>query len=269
MQHQAVLAPMRARPTLRGMTSAASQQVRIPRLPLLRTLEGLGVIARHLDPIGYTHLLARAAPSHEELRAVRAPCRPGPIPTPPCARCSMWQRPGAGGVSTGCTKPPRRRKTSRAPCAACATFPRALEALYPLAGILPPVNRFFLDPAHRDDADLQKRLLQQPPPPDTGVMLLRRRSGRARRSVGLRARNLRCRHAASGRLRAAWRIRPRARLHVELGAAARTRGAILVAPTSLGQTWAIQGDDPRLAASRQHPRLRPREMDDRSRAASC
>ncbi|MEZ6030072.1 MAG: hypothetical protein R3C46_10020 [Hyphomonadaceae bacterium] len=41
-----------------------------------------------------------------------------------------------------------------------------------------------------------------------------------------------------------------ARLPVELGARARTRGAIVVAPTALGQTWAIQGEDrdtPRLA----------------------
>ena len=37
-------------------------------------------------------------------------------------------------------------------------IPKALEALYPLAGILPPVNRFFLDAARRKDEALQQTL---------------------------------------------------------------------------------------------------------------
>jgi len=31
--------------------------------------------------------------------------------------------------------------------------PRAQEALYPLASLLPPVNYFFIEPARRDDDD--------------------------------------------------------------------------------------------------------------------
>ena len=53
------------------MTSAI-EQVETLVSPLLRTLDALGVISRHMHPVGYAHLLARAAPPHEDLRAARA-----------------------------------------------------------------------------------------------------------------------------------------------------------------------------------------------------
>ena len=39
------------------MTSAAIQQIETLLSPLLRTLDALGVIARHISPVGYSHLL--------------------------------------------------------------------------------------------------------------------------------------------------------------------------------------------------------------------
>ncbi len=122
-------------------------------------------------------------------------------------------------------------------------FPRALETLYPLAGILPQLNRFFLDASHRDDADLTRRLMQQPPPDDTGVICFGDAS--ARDAVWVYAPEtydpatpspvVVALHGGSGNGRAflwSW-VR-----------AARTRGAIVIAPSSAGQTWAIQGRDP-------------------------
>jgi phospholipase/carboxylesterase len=47
--------------------------------------------------------------------------------------------------------------------------PRAMEALYPLASVLPPVNRFFLDAEKRTDADFQQRFLE-PRKAGTGVI---------------------------------------------------------------------------------------------------
>lgn len=119
--------------------------------------------------------------------------------------------------------------------------PRALEALYPLAGLLPPVNRFFLEPALRGDAALQARF--NAPAPNTGVMHAGGEPG-ARGAFSLyvpeyyspdRAWPLVVAlHGGSGNGRAflwSW-LR-----------AARSHGAIVVAPTAAGQTWALTGPD--------------------------
>jgi phospholipase/carboxylesterase len=95
----------------------------------------------------------------------------------------------------------------------------------------------------RKDADLQARLFRQPPPPGTGVMCFGDDPD-ARDAMWMYVPEtylpdtpcpLVCAlHGGSGRGRAflwSW-VR-----------AARSRGAIVVAPTSLGQTWAIQGED--------------------------
>lgn len=119
--------------------------------------------------------------------------------------------------------------------------PRALEALYPLAGILPPVSRFFLEPALRGDEAVQARF--RTPAPDTGVLHGGGEPG-ARGAFSLyvpedydagRAWPLVVAlHGGSGNGRAflwSW-LR-----------AARSHGAIVVAPTALGETWALTGPD--------------------------
>lgn len=119
--------------------------------------------------------------------------------------------------------------------------PRALEALYPLAGLLPPVSRFFLEPAVRGDAELQARF--NAPAPHTGVMHGGGEPGaHGAFSVYVpeyyspdRAWPLVVAlHGGSGNGRAflwSW-LR-----------AARSHGAIVVAPTAIGQTWALTGPD--------------------------
>ena len=119
--------------------------------------------------------------------------------------------------------------------------PKAQEALYPLAGLLPPVNRFFLEPGVRGDGALQARF--HSPAPHTGVMHAGGEPG-ARGAFSLyvpeyysadRAWPLVVAlHGGSGNGRAflwSW-LR-----------AARSRGAIVVAPTAAGQTWALTGPD--------------------------
>ncbi len=132
--------------------------------------------------------------------------------------------------------------------------PRAMEALYPLAAKLPPVSDFFLDAALRDDEDLRARLAQ-PPSDDTGVMHDHNEPG-SRGGFSLyvpeyytpdRAWPLvMAMHGGSGNGRNflwSW-LRD-----------ARSFGAILVAPTATGPTWALMGEDtdtpePRRAFSR-------------------
>ena len=235
-----------------GMTSGGVQQLQEYLLPLLRSLEGLDYISRHLDPIAYSHILARAGQSHEELRAVKAGLTAWEAPysalRPQLDLAADEALAAYNGLHEAAAPPEDITRAFRA----LRHAPRALEALYPLAGIVPPISRFFLDPAMRDDAHLQARLLRQPPPEHTGVIRIGDDPD-ARDTVWVYvpesydpatpAPVVVALHGGSGRGRAflwSW-VR-----------AARSRGVIVVAPTSLGQTWAIQGpdpDSPRLAAA--------------------
>ena len=121
-------------------------------------------------------------------------------------------------------------------------LPRALEALYPLAPSLPPVSRFFLPAGRRDDQGLLQQLARASA--DTGVLHAGGEPG-ARGAVSLyvpediddgRPRPLIVAlHGGSGNGRTflwSWL------------ADARGAGAILASPSSIGRTWAIQGQDP-------------------------
>ena len=120
--------------------------------------------------------------------------------------------------------------------------PRAQEALYPLAAKFPPVSQFFLDPVLREDPDIEARLAG-PVADDTGVIHDHDEPG-SRGGFSLyvpeyytpdRAWPLvMALHGGSGNGRGflwSWLK------------AARGFGAILVAPTATGPTWALMGDD--------------------------
>ena len=121
-------------------------------------------------------------------------------------------------------------------------LPKGLEALYPLAGILPPVNRFFLDPSLRSDDALQQLFLA---------------GSRQRQHRGHAVRASKARGADSGSMfrstmcptapgRSSWRCMAAAAPGAVLWSwlrDARSRGAILAAPTSVGSTWALMGPD--------------------------
>jgi phospholipase/carboxylesterase len=120
--------------------------------------------------------------------------------------------------------------------------PRAQEALYPLAATLPPVSSFFVDPALREDKGLLARLAQ-PAGQNTGVIHEANEPGsRGGFSVYVpeyytpeRAWPLvMALHGGSGNGRGfLWSWLRDARSH----------GAILVAPTATGNTWALMGED--------------------------
>jgi phospholipase/carboxylesterase len=125
--------------------------------------------------------------------------------------------------------------------------PRAQEALYPLGAKLPPVSEFFVDPVLRGDAELFSRLAASPNA-DTGIFHDSSEPG-SRGGFSLyvpeyytpdRAWPLvMALHGGSGNGRGflwSW-LRD-----------ARSRGAIVVAPTATGSpsnksTWALMGDD--------------------------
>ncbi|MGE0222613.1 MAG: hypothetical protein AB7S57_05075 [Acetobacteraceae bacterium] len=118
---------------------------------------------------------------------------------------------------------------------------RAQEDLYPLAAILPTVSQYFLEPSRRDDAELLARLKH--PAADTGVMHAANDTGtRGGFSVYVPEYND---AAASAPLIVA--------LHGGSGHGrlflwtwlreARTRGAILIAPTAVDRTWSLMDPD--------------------------
>lgn len=209
---------------------------------LLRSLDAIGFVTRHLSPIGYSYQLERIGAPDEELRAARA------LPAwsdPYSALRPLLDAASDAALATfdGLREALGPPEDLTAAYRALRNFPRALEALYPLAGILPPVSRFFLDPAQRADAELQAQYMRLPSPPHTGVMCFGDDPD-ARSAVwmyvpeiyspGKPAPLVVALHGGSGRGRAflwSW-VR-----------AARSRGAIVVAPTSLGPTWALQGED--------------------------
>ena len=210
--------------------------------PLLQSLEALGFVARYLNPPDFDRVMKSVGQPDEALRAVRP-------------RLEQWPDEFAG------IKTPLETASD----AALAAFEalrvvqngtgefiglfrglryasRAQEALYALTARLPPVSRFFVDPALREDADLAARLAA-PANANTGVFHDRDEPGsRGGFSAYVpeyytpdRAWPLvMALHGGSGNGRGflwSW-LRD-----------ARSRGAVLIAPTATGTTWALMGED--------------------------
>jgi phospholipase/carboxylesterase len=209
---------------------------------LLQALETLGRIARHLHP-PLDALLEAAGPSEAMLREGRASfdaC------TWPEQLVTLRQQLASSadeairafeGLREAAASPDGARQAYRA----LRHATRAEAALYPVASVLPTVNRFYLEPEARSDTDLAKGLATADPTrTDIGVM----RSGEApgeRGGFSLYVPEnyepghphplVMALHGGSGNGGAflwSW-LR-----------AARTRGAILVAPTALGSTWDLR-----------------------------
>lgn len=226
-----------------GMSSAGVEQLQIYLPPLLRALDGLTYIARHLDPIGYSHQLARVGEPHVELQAARSQPEwdaPYSAMRPLLDETADLVIAAYQELYEAATPP----EDFTGAFTALRKLPRALETLYPLAGIVPPISRFYLDPPFREDAGLQQRLFRQPPPENSGIIRIGE-DAKSRQTVWMYvpetydpatpAPLVYALHGGTGNGRAflwSW-VR-----------AARSRGAIVVAPSSQGQTWAIQGDDP-------------------------
>jgi len=211
--------------------------------PLLRAYEMLMFVARHFHPPRFAAVMAQIGTPDEDLRVARESTREVLA--------------GVGGLNEALDAAGEAALQAfavlrgledgsgdiRTAFRAFRFVPMGLEALYPLAGLLPPVNRFFLDPAVRSDEAVQARFLRAPAHDRVGVMEFG--AGESERGgfwlyvpehyspdrgwplvIAL--------HGGSGTGRQflwSW-LRD-----------ARSRGAVLVAPTSMQGTWALTGDD--------------------------
>jgi phospholipase/carboxylesterase len=223
--------------------------------PLLRTLETLQLIGRYLNPPELANMLESIGTPDVALRTARSEAEPWPP-----AYAILGERLEASadnalkafdGLRASAHDPGSVGEIFRA----MRHIPKAMEALYPLAGLLPPVNRFFLDAAGRKDEALQQRFLDARGGKDgsepSGVIQFGDDPD-ARETVWAYVPEtydpdkplplVVALHGGSGRGRSflwSW-VRD-----------ARSRGVIVLAPTSLSQTWALQGQDqdsPRLAS---------------------
>ena len=209
--------------------------------PLLQTLESLAFVARNLNPPDFDRVMQIAGEPEAALQAVRPRLADWPekfahikVALEASIEPALAGYAGLRAVQNG-------EGDLVSVFRALRYLPRAQEALYPLTE-LPPVSGFFITPELREDTDLQARLAAQPND-DTGIFTERNDPG-SRGGLSVYVPDyytpdrswplVMALHGGSGNGRGflwSW-LRD-----------ARSRGAILVAPTATGQTWALMGDD--------------------------
>ncbi len=210
--------------------------------PLLQSLEALSFIARHLNPPDFGRVMEAAGTPDETLRSVRAQLAEWPTGFTEVRRSIEAASDAVLAAFAGLREVERGNGDLIAVFRALRYAPRAQEALYPLAAKFPPVSDFFVDPALRDDSSLKARL-EGPAAEDTGVLHDHNEPG-SRGGFSLyvpeyytpeRAWPLvMALHGGSGNGRNflwSW-LRD-----------IRSFGAILIAPTATGPTWALMGED--------------------------
>lgn len=215
--------------------------------PLLKALDVLTFVGRHFHPPHFAQLMAKVGTPDEELRAAHEARRE--------ALSGLVELQEMIDVAVDATllSFARLRQVAdgvgdlRDAYEAFGRIPDALEALYPLAGLLPPVSAFFTTPSLRGNAALQSALLQGDAPDNTGLMHVPDSEAGATDArdgfwlyvpetyrPGVPHPLVMALHGGSGSGRQfIWSWLRDARSH----------GAILVAPSSAGRTWALSGDD--------------------------
>jgi len=209
--------------------------------PLLDSLQALIFVARHLHPPDFDRVMEAIGSPEDALQGARSRWTEWP-PQFADVRAALESASDAAlSAFAGLRTVQRDGGDIASVFRAVRYLPRAQEALYPLAAKFPPVNAFFLDPDLHNDALLSR--LAEPAAENTGVFHDYNEPGsRGGFSIyvpeyytGDRAWPLvMALHGGSGNGRGflwSW-LRD-----------ARSFGAILVAPTATGRTWALMGDD--------------------------
>lgn len=211
--------------------------------PLLSALEALAHVGRYMHVANAFDSAATAEQplidGMERFRAVSWP-----------ARLLTFKVSVEDAADHACKALERLREAATAPDSVIGAYramryaTKAQEALYPVASMLPPVSRFYIEPALRDDTALNEKLAgADHSRADVGVLHVgRQRDERGGFSLYVPEYYdaahawplIMALHGGSGNgadFLWAW-LRE-----------ARSRGAILIGPTALGRTWSLMGPD--------------------------
>ena len=210
--------------------------------PLLQSLEALGFVARYLNPPDFGRVMEEAGEPDEALRAARPRLAEWPAEFSEIKNALEAASGAALAAFDGLRAVQNGNGDLVSVFKALRYAPRAQEALYPLVAKLPPVSQFFVEPSLREDAALLARLAE-PANENTGIFHDHNEPG-SRGGFSLYVPEYYTRdrawplvmalHGGSGNGRGfLWSWLRDARSH----------GAILVAPTAVGNTWALMGDD--------------------------
>ena len=213
---------------------------------LLVALDGLAFVGRHLHPPELTQVVGAVAELKAPLEAGIAQFSSAPWPENLKGFADRVEE--AAGEALQAFNGLESCLTQSNPVMgayrAMSFSTRAIEALYPVAFMLPPVNRYYISAPWRDDAATLERLAAEDP---------------AREEVGIvHASNEKTeRGGFSVYVPEYYRADQRWPLVVALHGGsghgrsflwswlrdARTRGAIVVSVTSVGDTWSLMGPD--------------------------
>ena len=212
--------------------------------PLLHALEALAFIARHLYPPKFNDLMSSVGTPDQDLKIALAAQPEWPAHLSDIGATLNGVTDAALQAFAGLRETVDGSFDVRRAYRALRLATKGIEELYPLASVLPAVNRFFLDPQLRSDEVFQRQFLRGTAHHQTGPMCFDSH-GAERGGYWLYipeyyepARKwplVMALHggSATGRLFLWSWLRD-----------VRSRGAILAAPTSVGDTWALIGDDP-------------------------
>ena len=225
------------------MEDQALEDLTVLLPPLLHALERLGFISRYLDPPRFVELMEAVGKPDATLREARARLDAWPADMAGLRDILASGADAALSAFEELRAAPEQSDGLGAVFRALRHLPRAQETLYPLARDLPPLSRFFLEPNVRGDDELVKRIAAAPPRDDTGVMHIENDPG-SRGGFSLYVPEyydpetampvVFALHGGSGNGRGfLWSWLRDARSH----------GAIVVSPTAVGRTWALQGPD--------------------------
>jgi phospholipase/carboxylesterase len=210
--------------------------------PLLQSLEALGFVARYLNPPDFGRVMEEAGEPDEALRAARPRLAGWPAEFSEIKNALEAASGAALAAFDGLRAVQNGNGDLVSVFKALRYAPRAQEALYALVAKLPPVSQFFVEPSLREDAALLARLAE-PANENTGIFHDHNEPG-SRGGFSLYVPEYYTRdrawplvmalHGGSGNGRGfLWSWLRDTRSH----------GAILVAPTAVGNTWALLGDD--------------------------
>ncbi|HEY1925971.1 MAG TPA: hypothetical protein VGG92_00770 [Caulobacteraceae bacterium] len=209
--------------------------------PLLRVLGVLEFVARHLHPPLLRQVLAALEDPSPALRGVEGRLSGWPDALSPVRSALETAAADALAAWDGLVEASETTDDPTAAWRSLRRLPRAQEALWPLASAVAPVNRYFLDARGRGDHDLQARLGEAAN--GSGIShfgnAYAERGGYSlylpeARDPGSPAPLIMALHGGSGHGRGfLWTWLP----------AARAAGAVLVAPTSIGASWSLHGED--------------------------